>query len=122
MEVDNAGDTVAAIIQSAGGDRITDVDTGADEGIAVIGVDDTGMGSIPVESLAQVKQGIMKVFMAANTVDIDGVTPRLYCAGSATKEGREGFWLFDLAGGELRATPGTYRDGRYVLETELAGV
>ncbi|GJL61425.1 MAG: hypothetical protein NPIRA04_00790 [Nitrospirales bacterium] len=37
----SAGDTVATIISSAGGDRITDVDTGAAEGIAVIGVDDT---------------------------------------------------------------------------------
>jgi hypothetical protein len=35
------GDTVAAIISSAGGDRITDVDSGAVEGVAVIGVDDT---------------------------------------------------------------------------------
>ena len=37
----SAGDTVAAIVASAGGDRITDVDAGAVEGIAVIGVDDT---------------------------------------------------------------------------------
>ncbi|WP_447971265.1 LamG-like jellyroll fold domain-containing protein [Nitrospira sp. M1] len=37
----SAGDTVAAIISSAGGNRITDVDTGAVEGMAVIGVDDT---------------------------------------------------------------------------------
>ncbi len=36
-----AGDSVSAIIASAGGDRITDVDAGAVEGIAVIGVDDT---------------------------------------------------------------------------------
>ena len=35
------GDTVVAIIASAGGDRITDVDSGAVEGLAVIGVDDT---------------------------------------------------------------------------------
>ncbi len=34
-----AGDTVAAIIASAGGDRITDPDVGAVEGIAVISVD-----------------------------------------------------------------------------------
>lgn len=41
---DNAnpmGDTVAALIASAGGDRITDVDLGAVEGIAVIGVDNS---------------------------------------------------------------------------------
>ncbi|MEJ2750122.1 MAG: Ig-like domain-containing protein [Anaerolineae bacterium] len=35
------GDTVAAIISSAGGNRITDVDAGAVEGIAVIGIDNT---------------------------------------------------------------------------------
>jgi hypothetical protein len=35
------GDTVAAIIASAGGDRITDVDSGAVEGIAVVSVDDS---------------------------------------------------------------------------------
>ena len=33
---DNAGDTVATLIASAGGDLITDVDTGAVEGIAVV--------------------------------------------------------------------------------------
>ncbi len=38
---DPAGDLVAAIIASGGGDRITDVDSGAVEGIAVTGVDDT---------------------------------------------------------------------------------
>ena len=31
----NSGNTVASIILSAGGDRITDVDTGAVEGIAI---------------------------------------------------------------------------------------
>ncbi len=35
------GNSVASIISGAGGDRITDVDIGAVEGIAVIGVDDT---------------------------------------------------------------------------------
>ncbi|NCB50252.1 MAG: hypothetical protein EOM54_00015 [Clostridia bacterium] len=38
-----AGDTVAAIIASAGGDRITDADTGSSEGIAVTGL--TGDGT-----------------------------------------------------------------------------
>ncbi len=37
----NSGNTVAEIIASAGGDRITDVDTGSVEGIAIISVDDT---------------------------------------------------------------------------------
>ncbi len=34
------GDLVSAIIASAGGDRITDVDAGASEGLAITGVDD----------------------------------------------------------------------------------
>ncbi len=38
-DFDNAGDTVASIIASAGGDRITDLDGGALEGIALIGID-----------------------------------------------------------------------------------
>ncbi len=37
----NAGNTVAEIIASAGGDRITDIDTGALEGIAITGIDNT---------------------------------------------------------------------------------
>ena len=37
---DPAGDLVATIIASAGGDRITDADSGAVEGIAVTAVDD----------------------------------------------------------------------------------
>jgi hypothetical protein len=40
-DVNSAGDTVAAVITSAGGDRITDPDAGSIEGIAVTGVDDT---------------------------------------------------------------------------------
>uniref|UniRef100_UPI0016047CB9 DUF2341 domain-containing protein n=1 Tax=Stieleria mannarensis TaxID=2755585 RepID=UPI0016047CB9 len=40
-DLNPVGDTVAAIVASAGGDRITDADSGAVEGIAVIGVDDT---------------------------------------------------------------------------------
>ena len=35
------GDAVSSIISSAGGDRITDIDSGPVEGIAVMGVDDT---------------------------------------------------------------------------------
>ena len=40
-DVNSAGDSVLAIINSVGGDRITDSDVGAVEGIAVVGVDDT---------------------------------------------------------------------------------
>jgi hypothetical protein len=37
-----------------------------------LSVDDTGMGSIPLGSLDPVKQGILKVFQAANPMTIDG--------------------------------------------------
>ena len=40
-ETNPGGTTIASIVSSAGGDRITDVDTGAVEGIAVVAVDDT---------------------------------------------------------------------------------
>ena len=40
-DVHNAGDTVAAIIASAGGDPITDVDSGAVEGMAITWVDNS---------------------------------------------------------------------------------
>jgi 3',5'-cyclic AMP phosphodiesterase CpdA len=39
-------------------------------------------------------------------------------AGSATQAGREGLWVIDVEGRSAIATPGTYRDGRYVLEPE----
>ncbi len=40
-DFNSAGDSVLSIINSVGGDRITDDDDGAVEGIAVVGVDDT---------------------------------------------------------------------------------
>ena len=49
-------------------------------------------------------------------VEPEGLGVTVYCAGSATKDGREGIWLFDLDGDELRARPGTWKDGAYELE------
>jgi 3',5'-cyclic AMP phosphodiesterase CpdA len=46
--------------------------------------------------------------------------PWLFCAGSATHRGREGFWLYDVEAGLIRATPGKYADGAYVLEPDEA--
>jgi len=40
-EVDNGGTSISSLIASAGSDRITDVDTGAVEGIAVVAADNT---------------------------------------------------------------------------------
>ncbi|MDH5672416.1 MAG: metallophosphoesterase [Myxococcales bacterium] len=44
----------------------------------------------------------------------------LFCAGSTTCEGREGFWLFDVEAERVRATAGGYRDGDYRLEEATA--
>ena len=40
-DFNSAGDTIQSVLSSGGGDRITDLDTGAMEGIAVVGIDDT---------------------------------------------------------------------------------
>ena len=39
----------------------------------------------------------------------------LFDAGSVTMQDREGFWLFDVHGDGVRATPGHRSDGRYRL-------
>ena len=41
-------------------------------------------------------------------VPLDGLSVDLYCAGSATKEHREGFWLFDIENGTCRASQGFF--------------
>lgn len=48
----------------------------AREAVRFLGIDDTGMGSIPVQSLEPVKQGILKVFQTANRVIIDEQSAR----------------------------------------------
>ena len=40
----------------------------------------------------------------------------LFGAGSATHQGREGFWLFDVEATRVHARPGVFRDGEYRLE------
>lgn len=45
-----------------------------------------------------------------------GFGPRLFGAGSATCEGREGFWLFDVGATQCEATPGHLEGDRYVLD------
>jgi len=44
---------------------------------------------------------------------VPGVTPPIYCAGSTTEAGHEGFWVYEVVDGTLSAMPGTYRDGHY---------
>ncbi|MFV1958549.1 MAG: metallophosphoesterase [Planctomycetota bacterium] len=51
------------------------------------------------------------------SVRVEGVKPRLFCAGSATKRGVEGLWVFDVEGGRCRATPGRWAGDQYVRES-----
>ena len=53
-------------------------------------------------------------------VRVEGVKPPIFCAGSATKAGYEGLWLFDFVGGRVCATPGVWRDGGYALDPSAA--
>jgi hypothetical protein len=52
---------------------------------------------------------------------IDGVKPPIFCAGSSTRAAFEGLWVFDIEQGRVRATPGGWQDGRYVLDRD-AGI
>ncbi len=40
----------------------------------------------------------------------------IFCAGSATMEDKESFWLFDVAGDIIKATPGRWSCKKYVLD------
>jgi 3',5'-cyclic AMP phosphodiesterase CpdA len=44
--------------------------------------------------------------------------PHLFGAGSATHEGREGIWLYEVEPGRVRARPGAYAQGAYRLEAD----
>lgn len=47
---------------------------------------------------------------------IDSKTDQaIFCAGSATMEGKEGFWLFDLDGDNITATQGRWNIDKFVL-------
>jgi 3',5'-cyclic AMP phosphodiesterase CpdA len=49
-------------------------------------------------------------------VRVPGVRPPLFCAGSATLDGKEGLWVFDVSAESVRATPGRWDGERYVLD------
>ncbi len=51
-------------------------------------------------------------------VEVPGLRPRLYNAGSTTYRGREGLWLFDVGEDRARATRGRWQDDRYVLDPD----
>ncbi len=46
--------------------------------------------------------------------------PWLFCAGSVTHQGREGLWVYDIEGQQVRATPGVFGGADYRLQPELA--
>jgi hypothetical protein len=52
----------------------------------------------------------------AYQVRVAGVRPPIYCAGSATMEGRESFWVYDFDGTEPTATCGRWDGTAYLLE------
>jgi len=53
---------------------------------------------------------------------IPGIGPHVFGAGSATHEGREGIWLFEIEPAErtFRALPGRWTEGGYVLDVGSA--
>lgn len=50
-------------------------------------------------------------------VDIDGLNTPLYCAGSATMEGHEGLWVYELNAQELKAEQVIWDKHKYVYKT-----
>jgi len=53
-------------------------------------------------------------------VRVPGVAPPIFCAGSATMAGREGFWLFDVDATSARATAGRWNGSNYELVADSA--
>ncbi len=51
-------------------------------------------------------------------VRVPGLDASLFCAGSATYEGREGAWVYDVTAKGVRATPVAFLGERYVLRSE----
>lgn len=51
---------------------------------------------------------------------LPGLAPAIYCAGSATIEGREGLWVYDIHETRLYARRGSWRDGAWHLEGEAS--
>jgi 3',5'-cyclic AMP phosphodiesterase CpdA len=49
-------------------------------------------------------------------VAIKGLQANLFCAGSATMEGRESFWVYELTNGQFHAYPGYWDGEAYQLE------
>ncbi len=54
-------------------------------------------------------------------VRIPEVGPEIYCAGSATMNGREGFWMFDVEDGQVTSSKGAWDGEGYVYTAGAAG-
>jgi len=52
----------------------------------------------------------------AYRVDIDDLNTPLYCAGSATMEGHEGLWVYELNGQELKAEQVIWDKDKYIYK------
>jgi len=54
-------------------------------------------------------------------LEVPEVGPEIYCAGSATMNGREGIWVFDVDGRSVTARKGAWDGERYVLTAAGGG-
>jgi 3',5'-cyclic AMP phosphodiesterase CpdA len=56
----------------------------------------------------------------AYRVQVSGIAPPIFCAGSATLSGRESFWVYDLGGASPTATRGAWEGTGYRLDSDSA--
>jgi len=49
-------------------------------------------------------------------VQIPGIGPEIFCAGSATMHELEGFWMFDIDRGGLSARRGRWNEHGYEVD------
>jgi 3',5'-cyclic AMP phosphodiesterase CpdA len=51
-------------------------------------------------------------------LQLEGIAPYIFCAGSATYREREGFWLYEVEPDRVRAFRGRWTDEQYQIDTE----
>jgi len=51
-------------------------------------------------------------------VKTDDMQQELFCAGSATMEGREGFWIYELKEGQIKADRVYWDNGKYSIQAQ----
>jgi len=71
-----------------------------------------------LETCAGVERGAILCGHVHRTyrVRVPGVGPEIFCAGSATLNGREGFWMFDLEHADLGTRRGRWTGDGYELD------